>query len=154
MSDDFLYQLTREGQAKAGDAVKVHYTGKLEDGTVFDTSEGSEPLAFTIGVGEVIPGFDQAVVGMRVGESREVIIQADDAYGERNEALSQTLNRDQIRLGVEPESGMNIEMHAPDGTVIPLTITEVTEKTVTLDANHPLAGLNLHFALQLVQIGD
>jgi peptidylprolyl isomerase len=154
MSDDFLYQLTREGQAKAGDAVKVHYTGKLEDGTVFDTSEGSEPLAFTIGVGEVIPGFDQAVVGMRVGESREIIIQADDAYGERNEALSQTLNRDQIRLGVEPESGMNIEMHAPDGTVIPLTITEVTEKTVTLDANHPLAGFNLHFALQLVQIGD
>jgi peptidylprolyl isomerase len=154
MSDDFLYQLTREGQAKAGDAVKVHYTGKLEDGTVFDTSEGSEPLAFTIGVGEVIPGFDQAVVGMRVGESREVTIQADDAYGERNEALSQTLDRDQVRLGVEPELGMNIEMHAPDGTVIPLTITEVTEKTVTLDANHPLAGLNLHFALQLVQIGD
>jgi peptidylprolyl isomerase len=154
MSDDFLYQLTREGQAKAGDAVKVHYTGKLEDGTVFDTSEGSEPLAFTIGVGEVIPGFDQAVVGMRVGESREVTIQADDAYGERNEALSQTLDRDQVRLGVEPESGMNIEMHAPDGTVIPLTITEVTEKTVTLDANHPLAGFNLHFALQLVQIGD
>ena len=154
MSDDFLYQLTREGQAKAGDAVKVHYTGKLEDGTVFDTSEGSEPLAFTIGVGEVIPGFDQAVVGMRVGESREVTIQADDAYGERNEALSQTLDRDQVRLGVEPELGMNIEMHAPDGTVIPLTITEVTEKTVTLDANHPLAGLKLHFALQLVQIGD
>ena len=154
MSDDFLYQLTREGQAKAGDAVKVHYTGKLEDGTVFDTSEGSEPLAFTIGVGEVIPGFDQAVIGMRVGESREVTIQADDAYGERNEALSQTLDRDQVRLGVEPELGMNIEMHAPDGTVIPLTITEVTEKTVTLDANHPLAGLNLHFALQLVQIGD
>ena len=154
MSDDFLYQLTREGQAKAGDAVKVHYTGKLEDGTVFDTSEGSEPLAFTIGVGEVIPGFDQAVVGMRVGESREVTIQADDAYGERNEALSQTLDRDRVRLGVEPELGMNIEMHAPDGTVIPLTITEVTEKTVTLDANHPLAGLNLHFALQLVQIGD
>jgi len=91
---------------------------------------------------------------MRVGESREVTIQADDAYGERNEALSQTLDRDQVRLGVEPELGMNIEMHAPDGTVIPLTITEVTEKTVTLDANHPLAGLNLHFALQLVQIGD
>ena len=154
MSDDFIYQLTREGQAKAGDAVKVHYTGKLDDGTVFDTSEGSEPLAFTIGVGEVIPGFDQAVVGMRVGESREVTIEADDAYGERNEALSQTVDRDQIRLGVEPELGMNIEMHAPDGTVIPLTITEVTEKTVTLDANHPLAGLKLHFAVQLVQIGD
>ena len=154
MSDDFIYQLTREGQAKAGDAVKVHYTGKLDDGTVFDTSEGSEPLAFTIGVGEVIPGFDHAVVGMRVGESREVTIEADDAYGERNEALSQTVDRDQIRLGVEPELGMNIEMHAPDGTVIPLTITEVTEKTVTLDANHPLAGLKLHFAVQLVQIGD
>ena len=154
MSDDFIYQLTREGQAKAGDAVKVHYTGKLDDGTVFDTSEGSEPLAFTIGVGEVIPGFDQAILGMRVGESREITIQADDAYGERNEALSQAIARDQLRLGVEPELGMNIEMHAPDGTVIPLTITEVTEKTVTLDANHPLAGMKLHFALQLVQIGD
>jgi FKBP-type peptidyl-prolyl cis-trans isomerase 2 len=154
MTDDFIYQLTREGQAKAGDAVRVHYTGKLEDGTVFDTSEGSEPLAFTIGVGEVIPGFDHAVLGMRVGESKEVTIQADDAYGERNEALSQTLDREQFRLGVEPELGMNIEMHTPDGTVIPLTITEVTEKTVTLDANHPLAGQNLHFAVQLVRIGD
>ncbi|MEP7272363.1 MAG: peptidylprolyl isomerase [Acidobacteriota bacterium] len=153
MNHDFISKLTGVGAAKAGDVVKVHYTGRLEDGTVFDTSEGNEPLSFTVGEGEVIPGFDQAVMGMRVGESKEVLIEVDLAYGERNESLSQTVSRDQINLGVAPEEGMSIEMHTPDGTIIPLVITEVTESTVTLDANHPLAGQPLRFALELVEIG-
>jgi peptidylprolyl isomerase len=153
MNHDFIGQITGAGAAKVGDVVKIHYTGKLDDGTVFDSSEESDPLAFTVGVGEVIPGFDQAILGMRVGETKEVTIAPDDAYGERNDLLIQTVARDQLNLGVEPEEGMGIEMKTPDGTVIPLFISEVTETSVTLDANHPLAGLQLHFALRLVEIG-
>ncbi len=138
--------------AKNGNAVRVHYTGRFEDGTVFDSSEGGEPLTFVVGNQEVIEGFDRAVEGMQVGETREIVIPPEQAYGERNEALVQTIARDQIRLGVEPEVGMGIEMRAPDGTVIPLVISEVTETTVTLDANHPLAGQHLYFSLRLVGI--
>lgn len=153
MNSDFILKMAGGGKARAGDAVKVHYTGKFEDGTVFDSSEGGDPLSFTVGVGEVIPGFDEAVLGMSVGETKDVVIEPDDAYGERNEMLVQIVARDQLNLGVDPEEGMGIEMRTPDGTVIPLLISEVTETTVTLDANHPLAGLQLHFALQLVEIG-
>ncbi len=154
MNHDFISKLTGEGAAKPGDAVKVHYTGRLDDGTVFDTSEGNEPLAFVVGDGEVFPVFDEAIVGMRVGESKEVTIEVDQAYGERNDALSHTVDRDQINLGIDPEQGMSIEMHAPDGTIIPLLITAFTETTVTLDANHPLAGQQLRFAVQLVEIAS
>lgn len=153
MNSDFILKMAGGGKARVGDAVKVHYTGKLEDGTVFDSSEGGDPLSFTVGVGEVIPGFDEAVIGMSVGETKDVVIEPDDAYGERNEMLVQIVARDQLNLGVDPEEGMGIEMRTPDGTIIPLLISEVTETTVTLDANHPLAGLQLHFALQLVEIG-
>ena len=138
--------------AKKGDAVEVHYTGRLDDGTVFDSSEGNDPLAFTLGRGEVIEGFDQGVLGMEVGENKQIIIPAEQAYGEHNEALVQTVARDQIKLGVEPEVGMQIEMRTPDGTVIPLTISELSESAVTLDANHPLAGEQLHFDVRLVEI--
>jgi len=139
--------------AKNGDAVKVHYTGKLDDGTVFDSSEGHEPLAFTLGNGEVIDGFDKGVVGMAVGENKQISIPPDQAYGERNESLVQTIARDQIQLGgVEPQAGMGVEMRTPDGEVIPLLISDVTDATVTLDANHPLAGEQLHFDVKLVEI--
>jgi len=139
--------------AKNGDAVKVHYTGKLDDGTVFDSSEGHEPLAFTLGNGEVIDGFDKGVVGMAVGENKQISIPPDQAYGERNESLVQTIARDQIQLGgVEPQAGMGVEMRTPDGEVIPLLISDVTDTTVTLDANHPLAGEQLHFDVKLVEI--
>jgi peptidylprolyl isomerase len=140
--------------AKNGDTVKVHYTGKFDDGEVFDTSRGSDPLAFTVGAGQVIPGFDQALVGMQVGETKEVVIPPDQGYGERVEELVQTIKRDQFNLGdVEPEIGMALEMNTPQGSV-PLVITDLSETTVTLDANHPLAGENLHFALTLVEIGS
>ncbi len=137
---------------KAGDTVKVHYTGRFDDGEVFDTSEGAEPLAFTVGEGQVIPGFDQALVGMQAGETRNIVIEPEQAYGERIEGLVQTIGRDQFHIGdIEPEVGLAIEMHTPDGS-IPLVITALTETTVTLDANHPLAGEQLHFSLTLVEV--
>ena len=138
---------------KIGDTVKVHYTGKFTSGEIFDTSEGNDPLAFTVGAGQVIPGFDQALFGMQTGEAKEVVIPPGQAYGEREEGLVQTLQRDQFRLGdYEPEIGMAIEMRTPEGHGIPLVITALTESTVTLDANHPLAGETLHFSLRLVEI--
>jgi peptidylprolyl isomerase len=137
---------------KNGDTVKVHYTGKLDNGDVFDSSEGAEPLAFTVGAGEVIPGFDQALMGMKVGETKDVVIEPEQAYGNRIEELVQTIDRSQFNLGgAEPEVGMHIEMRTPDGN-IPLTITDLTDKTITLDANHLLAGETLHFSLTLVEI--
>jgi peptidylprolyl isomerase len=139
-------------QVKNGDSVKVHYTGKFDTGEVFDSSIEGDPLAFTVGVGEVIPGFDRALVGMAVGETKDVIIPAADAYGEKIAELIQTIDRDQFSLGeITPELGMAIEMQTPEGS-IPLVITELNETSVTLDANHPLAGQELHFALTLVEI--
>lgn len=138
---------------QSGDNVKVHYTGKFDDGEVFDTSEGSEPLAFTVGAGQVIPGFDQALLGMQIGETKNVVIPAGEAYGEREAGLVQTISREQFKLGdVEPEVGMALEMRTPDGHGIPMVITDLTEISVTLDANHPLAGKTLHFDLQLVEV--
>ena len=137
---------------KNGDTVKVHYTGKFDTGEVFDSSEGADPLAFTVGAGEVIPGFDQALLGMQIGETKDVVIAPEQAYGNRVEELEQTIDRSQFNLtGVEPEVGMAIEMRTPQGD-IPLIITELTDTTVTLDANHPLAGESLHFSLTLVEI--
>jgi peptidylprolyl isomerase len=137
---------------KGGDTVRVHYTGTFDNGEMFDTSEGADPLVFTVGAGQVIPGFDSALVGMEIGETKKVVIPPDQAYGQRQEELVQTISRDQFKLGgVEPEIGMAIEMHTPEGS-IPLVISNMTETTVTLDANHPLAGEELHFALTLVEI--
>lgn len=137
---------------KNGDAVKVHYTGKFDDGQVFDSSEGGEPLGFKVGEGQVIPGFDAALIGMQIGQTKNVVIPAEQAYGPRLEEYVQTISREQFNLGdIEPELGMSIEMQTPQGS-IPLVITELTETTVTLDANHPLAGEELHFDLTLVEI--
>ena len=137
---------------KQGDSVKVHYIGRYDNGEVFDSSVDSEPLAFTVGAGEVIRGIDQGLIGMQVGETKELIIPPDLAYGERIEGLVQTINREHFQLpGVEPEIGMSIEMHTPDGS-IPLVISELTDTTVTLDANHMLAGEHLHFKLTLIEI--
>lgn len=137
---------------KTGDAVKVHYSGKFDDGQVFDSSEGGDPLGFTVGAGHVIPGFDAALIGMQIGETKNVVIPPEQAYGERMEELVQTISRDQFNLGdVVPELGMAIEMQTPQGA-IPLIITEMNDTSVTLDANHPLAGEELHFDLTLVEI--
>jgi peptidylprolyl isomerase len=137
---------------KPGDTVKVHYTGAFDDGEMFDTSDGADPLVFTVGAEQVIPGFDSALVGMQIGETKNVVIPPAEAYGERQEELVRIINRSQFHLdGAEPEVGRAVEMHTPQGS-IPLIITGLTDTTVTLDANHPLAGQELHFALTLVEI--
>ena len=138
---------------KTGDTVKVHYTGKLVDGTVFDTSVGSEPLEFTLGQGKVIAGFEQALVGMKVGESKTFTIPADQAYGQRRDDMVLEVGRDELPASINPEVGMQLQMNQGDGGITIVTITEVTETAVKIDANHPLAGQDLTFDIELVEIG-
>ena len=137
-------------QAEKGDRVRVHYTGRLADGQVFDSSEGGEPLEFELGAGQVIQGFDEGIRQMSVGGKKTLIIEADQAYGQRNEALVQQVARASINLDAEPTPGMNLLMQLPDGNQIPITITEVTPEHITLDANHPLAGHQLTFEVEIV----
>lgn len=139
--------------AKAGDTVKIHYTGKLDDGTQFDSSAGRDPLEFELGGGQVIPGFDSAVDGMSVGESKSVRIEPDQAYGERHEQLVQEVPRSALPDDLEPQVGMGLQSQSPDGQVMMLMVTSVGEDSVTLDANHPLAGQALNFDIELVEIG-
>jgi FKBP-type peptidyl-prolyl cis-trans isomerase 2 len=136
--------------AKNGDTVRVHYTGKLEDGNVFDSSEGGEPLEFEVGSGQVIAGFDEGVSGMSVGDQKTIEIEPGNAYGERIEALVGTVERSGLNLGTEPHVGMEIALQLPEGQQIPVIITEVTDETVTFDANHPLAGQKLIFDIKRV----
>lgn len=139
-------------KAKSGDTVKVHYTGRLEDGTVFDTSHGREPLEFTVGEGRVIEGFEKAVMGMDLNESKTVDIPADEAYGEYRDELLLEVDRGQFPKHVEPRVGLDLQIQEPGGVVFPVTVTRVTEATVTLDANHPLAGKALSFEIELVGV--
>ena len=141
-------------KVKEGDTVKVHYTGTLTDGTVFDTSEEREPLEFTLGQGQLIPGFEKAVVGMNVGDSTEVEIPSDDAYGESREDLVISVPKDQLPDDVEPQVGMQLQVNQQDGQPIPVRITDVGEENLTLDANHPLAGQDLKFEIELVEVAD
>jgi peptidylprolyl isomerase len=138
-------------QAQKGDTVQVHYTGRLSDGQVFDSSEGGEPLEFEVGSGQVIKGFDDGVEGMSVGDKKQIEIEVGDAYGERIEQLVQTVPRGEFNLDTEPEAGMNLVMQLPDGNQIPVAITEVTDESITLDANHPLAGQKLVFEVERVK---
>jgi peptidylprolyl isomerase len=140
-------------QAKIGDTVKVHYTGRLQDGTVFDTSVGSEPLEFTLGQGQLISGFEQAVIGMQVGESKTVTIPVDQAYGPRRDDMVLEVGRDELPEDLEPKVGMQLQMNQGDGGIMIVTITEVSETTIKIDANHPLAGQDLTFDIELVEIG-
>jgi peptidylprolyl isomerase len=139
-------------QAKQGDTVKIHYTGSLKDGTVFDSSEGRDPLAFTIGSGQVIPGFEEAVSGMKVEEKKNVTIPVDKAYGARNEEMVINVQRDQVPEDIDPEVGQKLQMQGPDEQMIVVEITEVNEDSIILDANPPLAGKDLIFDIELVGI--
>ena len=136
-----------------GDTVKVHYTGRLTDGTVFDTSIGSDPLEFTLGQGQTIPGFEQAVIGMQVGETKTVTIPADQAYGPHREDMILEVSKDELPEDLDPEVGMQLQMNQGDGGITIVTITEVSETTIRIDANHPLAGQDLTFNIELVDIG-
>ncbi len=139
-------------QAIKGDTAYVHYTGRLESGEVFDSSEGGDPLEFEVGSGQVIQGFDDGVSGMTVGDEKTIEIEAADAYGQRADALVQQIPRRGINLDREPEVGMRLGLQLPDGNEIPVTITEVTDDYITIDANHPLAGQKLIFDLKLVNV--
>lgn len=139
-------------QAKSGDTVRIHYTGKLEDGTVFDTSTDREPLKFKIGEGKVIPGFEQAIVGMNTGDSKTAEIQAKDAYGQHLKEMVQSIDRIHFPEHIKPQIGQQLQIPQDDGKNILVKVADVTESSVTLDANHPLAGKDLTFDIQLVEI--
>ncbi len=138
--------------AKDGDTVKVHYTGTLKDGTVFDTSAEGEPLEFTIGEGMIIPGFEEAVIGMQVEDSKTVDIPAEEAYGPRDEDLVEEVSRDELPEDLEPEVGQQLQSMQEDGSVAMVTVIDVTDTAITIDLNHPLAGEDLTFEIELVEI--
>lgn len=139
-------------QAKKGDTVKIHYHGRLTDGTTFDSSAGREPLEFELGSGMVIPGFDLGVSGMAVGEKKTINIPAAEAYGEKNEEMILEFPRAQFPADMTPEVGMQLNMSNNQGQNFPVVIVEVKDEVVMLDANHPLAGKELIFDLELVEI--
>lgn len=137
---------------KQGDTIKVQYTGRLEDGTVFDASDEGHPLEFTIGDGEVIAGLEQGVLGMSVGESRTLTIPMEQAYGPRNEARVFELDKAKVPENFNGEIGQQLQMYRADGMAITVTVVGVSEKTFTMDCNHPLAGKTLIFDTKLVKI--
>lgn len=139
-------------QVSYGDTVKVHYTGKLEDGTVFDTSRNRDPLQFTLGSGQILPGFEQTLIGMTPGETKTAKIPADQAYGPYREDMVQQVDRKNFPEHLEPQIGQQLEARRGDGQPLIVTVTEVSETSVTVDANHPLAGKDLIFDIQLLEI--
>jgi peptidylprolyl isomerase len=139
-------------QAKAGDKVQVHYKGTLPDGQLFDSSEGREPLSFTLGSGQVIKGFDDGVTGMEIGAKKTINIPNEEAYGPVNDDMIVRFDRAQIPADIALEVGGTLNMHQDGGQVIPVVVREVTEEYVVLDANHPLAGQDLIFELELIGI--
>ena len=139
-------------QAKNGDTVKVHYTGKLDNGTVFDSSADREPLEFTIGEGQLIADFEQAVIDMNPGESKTIKIPCDNAYGPHREEMLMVVDRSQFPGDLEPKIDQKLQVRHPDGEESVVTVVDVNEANVTLDANHPLVGKDLTFEIQLTQI--
>lgn len=139
-------------EVKKGSKVKIHYTGKLDNGQVFDSSEGREPLEFEVGVGKVIKGFDSAVMGMKKDEEKEVKLVPADAYGERNDELKQKIPKEKINLPGEIKPGMTLAVTAPDGQQFPVQVLAVEEDNVVIDLNHPLAGQNLNFKIKVVDV--
>ena len=139
-------------QAKQGDTVKVHYTGTLDDGTVFDTSADREPLEFTIGGGQVIPGFDIAVLDMALGDIKITVIPAEEAYGLHSEDLVTEVDRERFPADMELEIGQQLQVGLADDQQAIVMVVDMSDTAVTLDANHPLAGQELTFEIELVEI--
>lgn len=137
-----------------GNTVKVHYTGTLKDGSVFDSSTEREPLEFKLGEGQLIPGFEKAVIGLEEGDKTKVDIPVEEAYGEAREELVINVPKDQLPDDVEPEIGMQLQVNQPDGQPVPVRIAEISDDELTLDANHPLAGKDLSFEIELVEIKE
>lgn len=139
-------------QVKPGDTVRIHYIGTLSDGATFDSSEGRDPLEFVVGSGQIIPGLDIALPGMAVGDKKTVQVPADQAYGQPDPNARQAVPRAEIPDDIPLDLGTQLQVQTPQGQVMPVTVVEVTETEVTLDANHPLAGRDLTFAIELVAI--
>jgi peptidylprolyl isomerase len=138
--------------AQDGDTVRIHYTGTLDDGTPFDSSAGSEPIEFTLGEKSVIPGFEAGVKGMQIGEQKQVHIPANEAYGERNEALVEEIPLQNFPEEMELHVGMHLQAQSPNGESFNVVVTALSDAAATLDGNHPLAGEALNFELELVEI--
>ncbi|QEE34882.1 peptidylprolyl isomerase [Octadecabacter sp. SW4] len=139
-------------EVKNGDTVRIHYTGTLTNGETFDSSAGRDPLEFVVGSGQIIPGLDAAIPGMTVGDKKSVDVACADAYGETNPEARQAVPRSEIPADIPVEAGLQLQMQTPQGQVVPVTVAEVTETEVVLDANHPLAGKDLNFAIEVVGI--
>jgi len=139
-------------QVKSGDTVRIHYTGTLADGSTFDSSQGRDPLEFTVGSGQIIPGLDKEIPGMAVGDKKTVVIAPAEAYGESHPDAIQAIPRSNVPPEIPLELGLQLQMQSPSGQVVPVTVVEITDEEVTLDANHPLAGKELTFAFELVSI--
>ncbi len=139
-------------QAKHGDTVRVHYTGKLEDGTLFETSIERTPLQFTVGEGQIIPGFEKAVIGMNPSESKTTKVPVDEAYGPHLEEMVVTVDRNRLPADLKPEIDQRLQIRQADGRTTIAMVTDVSESSVTLDANHALAGKDLTFDIQLIEI--
>lgn len=139
-------------QVSSGDVVRIHYTGRLPDGTQFDSSSGREPLEFEVGSGQIIPGLERQIEGMNVGDSGTLTIPADEAYGPRDESRIQTVPRSSLPSDMEVAVGTNLQATTQDGGQIALTVTDLNEEEITVDANHPLAGQDLIFDVEVVEI--
>ncbi len=139
-------------QAKKGDTVRINYTGTLQDGQAFDSSDGRDPLEFVVGSGQIIPGLDAAIPGMAVGDTKTVQVPSDQAYGAVNENARQAVPRSEIPDSIPLDLGTQLQMQTPQGQVVQVTVAGVTEDEVTLDANHPLAGKDLTFAIEIMGI--
>ena len=139
-------------QVTVNSTVKVHYTGKLADGEVFDTSDGKEPIEFTLGQGQLIPGFEKGLIDMKLNEKKTINMTKDDAYGEVNETLIQEVKKTDLPQDMEPKVGMGLVSKSPDGQEINLMVVAVKEETIVIDGNHPLAGRDLIFDLEVVEI--
>lgn len=139
-------------QAKSGDLVAIHYTGKLEDGTVFDSSRDRDPLEFSLGSGQVIPGLEAAVMGMSLGESKTEVIPSEQAYGPYRDEMVMVVDLQQIPAEIPLEVGIQLQLQGPDGQAVPVLVSDLSNSDVTLDANHPLAGETLIFDIELVGI--
>lgn len=141
-------------EVKSGDTVQIHYTGTLKDGTTFDSSQGRDPLEFVVGSGQIIPGLDSALPGMSEGDKKVVQVPSDEAYGPVNPEMRQAVPREGIPADIPLDPGTQLQMQTPEGQALPVTVVEVDETTVTLDANHPLAGKDLQFDIELVKIAS
>ena len=139
-------------QAKRGDTVRVHYSGKLEDGTVFDSSTSREPLEFTIGSGEVIPGVEQAVAGMEPGQTKSAEVPPEQGYGPHRDEMVAVIDQSRLPEDLDPAVGQRLSVQREDGGHLQVRVTDVSDRTITIDGNHELAGRNLHFDLQLVEV--